>query len=94
MSGASDWLAFASEDLQVAELTLASHLYNQVCFHAQQCTEKALKAWLVHHGQPPPRTHQMNEYIIAAMPTAIALSRSLRNGHINFGSFLYSHPLP
>jgi HEPN domain-containing protein len=53
MNGANDWLAFAAEDLQVAELTLTSDLYNQVCFHAQQCTEKALKAWLVHQGQLP-----------------------------------------
>lgn len=59
MNGATDWLSFAAEDLQVAELALAAHLYNQVCFHAQQCAEKTLKAWLVHHGQPAPRVHQM-----------------------------------
>ena len=36
MNGATDWLSFAAEDLQVAELALTADLYNQVCFHAQQ----------------------------------------------------------
>jgi HEPN domain-containing protein len=40
------WLAFAREDLRMAELALAEDIYNQVCFHAQQCVEKAIKGWL------------------------------------------------
>ena len=38
------WLAFAHEDLRVAEIALPEGLFNQVCFHSQQCVEKALKA--------------------------------------------------
>jgi HEPN domain-containing protein len=37
------WLAFAREDLCMAELALPAGIYNQACFHAQQCAEKAVK---------------------------------------------------
>lgn len=60
MSETPNWLHFAAEDLQVAELTLEAGIYNQTCFHAQQCVEKALKAWPAHHGHAPPRVHQMS----------------------------------
>ena len=32
-------------------------LFNQVCFHAQQCVEKALKAFIAAGGVAPPKTH-------------------------------------
>jgi HEPN domain-containing protein len=47
------WLAFAREDLHMAELAMAETLWNQVCFHAQQGVEKALKAWLADRGETP-----------------------------------------
>jgi HEPN domain-containing protein len=31
------------------------------CFHAQQVIEKSLKALLAFHGQPVPRTHDLEE---------------------------------
>jgi HEPN domain-containing protein len=46
MSEASDWIGFAREDLRVAEWAFSAEIYNQTCFHAQQCVEKVLKAWL------------------------------------------------
>lgn len=57
------WLTFAREDLRVAELALADGLFNQVCFHAQQCVEKAIKAYLERQGQTPPRTHRMADLL-------------------------------
>jgi HEPN domain-containing protein len=60
MSAASDWIYFAREDLQVAEWAFLAQIYNQACFHAQQCVEKALKARLCHHGTIPPRIHQLS----------------------------------
>jgi HEPN domain-containing protein len=33
--------------------------YDAVCFHAQQCVEKYLKAYLQEHGQPFPRIHDL-----------------------------------
>jgi len=57
------WLAFAREDLRMAELALTEGILNQVCFHAQQCVEKAVKGWLEQHDQLPPRTHRMADLL-------------------------------
>lgn len=37
------WLEFAHEDLVLAEAAFEKQIDNQVCFHAQQGVEKALK---------------------------------------------------
>ena len=51
-------MTFAREDLQAARVLLEKEIYNQSCFHAQQCIEKALKALLIYHqGHMPPRIH-------------------------------------
>lgn len=57
------WLAFAQEDLRVAKLVWEQEIYNQVCFHAQQCVEKALKGLLVVSGKIPPRTHAITDLL-------------------------------
>ena len=57
------WLTFAREDLRMAELALADGIFNQVCFHAQQCVEKAIKAFLESQGQASPRTHRMADLL-------------------------------
>ncbi len=60
---AERWLTFAREDLRVAELVLEEGIFNQVCFHAQQCVEKALKAALASRGQVPPRVHSITDLL-------------------------------
>ena len=68
MNGAIErWLVFAREDLRMAELALAEGIFNQVCFHAQQCVEKAIKGWLEQQGRIPPRTHRMAD-LLALLP--------------------------
>jgi HEPN domain-containing protein len=67
---ANRWLAFAREDLRMAELALVEAIHNQVCFHAQQCAEKAIKAWLEQHGRAIPRTHRMAD-LLALLPAAV-----------------------
>ncbi|MBC8497034.1 MAG: HEPN domain-containing protein [Anaerolineales bacterium] len=47
MSEATDWLFFAQEDLRVVDLTFSAEIYHQVCFHSQQCCEKAIKACII-----------------------------------------------
>jgi len=42
-----NWLDFAYEDLRMAELALKEKIYNQVCFHSEQCVEKVLKAIII-----------------------------------------------
>ena len=51
------WMGFAQQDLQMAELALNEGIYNQVCFHSQQCIEKCLKGLLANQEKTPPRTH-------------------------------------
>ena len=65
---AEHWLVFARQDLRMAELALTEDIYNQVCFHAQQCVEKAVKGWLEQQGQTPPRTHRMADLLTLLPP--------------------------
>jgi HEPN domain-containing protein len=53
------WLQFAAEDLRSAEILLTAELFNMVCFHSQQCVEKALKALLARLDKPIPRIHDL-----------------------------------
>lgn len=57
-----EWLEKADNDLiaarQIQELGKAAPA-DTVCFHAQQCVEKYLKALLIHLGIPFPKTHDI-----------------------------------
>ena len=64
---ARHWLTFARQDLRMAELALSEEIYNQACFHAQQCAEKAAKGYLEQLGRSPPRTHLMSD-LLALLP--------------------------
>ena len=63
MSEYERWLQFAREDLYMAELAIQAEIPNQVCFHAQQCVEKAVKGLLVNQGRPLPRTHRLGDLL-------------------------------
>ena len=58
-----NWLQFASEDLRLAELAQSEDIYNQVCFHAQQCAEKVLKAFILQRGKIHPQTHRLSDLL-------------------------------
>ena len=46
------WMASARSDLAIAGITLPPEaMYEQLCFHAQQAAEKALKALLLSLGE-------------------------------------------
>jgi HEPN domain-containing protein len=47
---AEQWFKRATENLQVAELSMPHDLYDPAFFHAQQCVEKSIKAALTHQG--------------------------------------------
>jgi HEPN domain-containing protein len=70
---ASRWLAKAGDDLTVATVVLerAGGVNWAACFHAQQATEKALKALLVAFGIDFPRSHAL-ERLLALLPARIA----------------------
>src|SRR5690348_490459 len=65
----SNWLAFAREDLRMAELAYGDGIWNQVCFHAQQCVEKMLKALLADQGFPVPQVHRLSD-LLSRLDTA------------------------
>ena len=57
-----EWIQKAEEDFYVASAAFRARkhpLHNAVCFHAQQCIEKYLKAVMVQHGIAFDRTHDL-----------------------------------
>ena len=62
------WLQFAREDLHMAELALQADIFNQVCFHGQQCAEKAIKGLLLHQERVVPRTHRLGDLLPLLSP--------------------------
>ncbi len=44
-------------------------LRDQICFHAQQCVEKYLKAWLQEANLRVPRTHDLNRLLNLIVPS-------------------------
>jgi HEPN domain-containing protein len=60
-----EWLAYADDDLCLAHWGLGlpdeqTPPYRLVAYHAQQCAEKCLKAYLVCQGVDFPRTHNIS----------------------------------
>jgi HEPN domain-containing protein len=61
-----EWLRYASDDLFTAR-----HMFEDVypkrteisAWHCQQCTEKALKAFLIANDIDPPRIHNLGELV-------------------------------
>ena len=70
MAVAREWIAKAENDLKNAANTLKMEEdcpTDTVCFHAQQCAEKYLKALLVWKGIPFPKTHDLPS-LMAILP--------------------------
>ncbi len=66
-----EWVAKAEEDFDTA-VTLARPrkrpLWAPLCFHAQQCVEKYLKARLNEASVHVPRTHDLEQLLNQALP--------------------------
>lgn len=79
MNGESErWLQFAGEDLQMAELAMQEAIYNQVCFHSQQCAEKSIKGLLVLQGKATPRTHLLGDLLTLLDPNPFTTSLDIQ----------------
>jgi HEPN domain-containing protein len=53
-------LRYAVSDLELARMSGTPQvLLESLCYHAQQCAEKALKALLIARGIPAPKTHNI-----------------------------------
>lgn len=60
------WLSYGDEDLRLARhaLTLSTGPpYRLIAYHAQQCAEKHLKAYLVFHRVDFPYTHNISRLL-------------------------------
>jgi HEPN domain-containing protein len=61
------WLEKAAEDLNTVEILWDEDGPNTViCFHCQQCAEKALKSFLVAQKKEPPKTHDLEKLLSLA----------------------------
>jgi len=70
---AHEWVTKAESDLRAAIYLLEprpGQPTDAVCFHAQQCAEKYIKAVLVFRGIDFPKTHDL-EKLSALMPAAL-----------------------
>ena len=70
-----EWVQRAEADyIAVQQLLLTANplLHNIICFHAQQCIEKYLKAWLQEADIRAPRTHNLEELLDLIVPTVPA----------------------
>ena len=60
----NEWIVKAEADFHTASRERAVEEwpnYDAVCFHAQQCVEKYMKAILIAKEVTPPRTHDLVE---------------------------------
>jgi len=65
------WLAYAASDLTMASIPLPEGArYEQLCFFAQQATEKSLKALLLFLGIDFPFTHNI-QLLVSLLPAEI-----------------------
>lgn len=69
-----DWLARAKSDLVLARLPLPEGAFPEdLCFHAQQAAEKALKAVYQHHGWTFRYTHDLDELVAGLKRQGLAI---------------------
>ena len=74
------YLENASKDLRTAERMSEEpgDFRDVVCFHAQQCAEKSLKAVLLAKGVETPRTHDL-ERLLEGLPDSLSRSEILND---------------
>ncbi len=73
---AKEWVEKAEGDYKAANVQWATNdpVYDDICFHAQQCVEKYLKAWLTEKEIDFPKTHDLEALAKLCMTTLPGLS--------------------
>ena len=75
---AGEWLAYARRDLAMAQAPLPEGaVYEQLCFHAQQAAEKAIKAVYRARGQIFRYTHDLDELLYGLERAGMAVPESI-----------------
>ncbi len=85
-----EWIAKAEEDyltLEIPARQRKKRVHDSVCFHAQQCAEKYLKALLVLHRISTPKIHDLGQLADLLNPRepAIALMTDLCDQLTRYG---------
>jgi len=68
---AKQWTVFADDDLRIARHAFklsSSCPYRIIAYHAQQCAEKYLKAFLVYKNVDFPYTHNLSRLLELCLP--------------------------
>lgn len=80
LASPGEWLAHARSDLAFARLGLNQDILpEQLCFHAQQAVEKALKAVLLHAGVDFPFTHDLEALLDTLSSAGIEVPDELQD---------------
>ena len=74
-----EWIKKAENDWRVAlnEWGLHDPVYDAICFHAQQCAEKYLKAWLIEQGIDFPKSHDLFAIANLCLPSLADVQKHL-----------------
>ena len=74
----NEWVIKAEEDCRTMEALYnnsPSGFANSICFHAQQCVEKYLKALITKHGMEPPWVHALESLLDLVVSKAPELEK-------------------
>lgn len=77
----TEWVQKAEGDMNTAQREFAVQdepNHDAVCFHAQQCAEKYLKARLIEEGLPVMRTHDLEILLNQLLPFEAGLADLLQ----------------
>ncbi len=92
----ADWLARSRGSLALAKVNKPAEGYwEDLCFHAQQAAEKALKAVLLHQGIAFRFVHDLNELLSALEAGGVIIPARLReSGTLNEFAVMTRYPGP
>jgi HEPN domain-containing protein len=91
----AEWVDKAEGDFTTAQRELRARKkpnYDAVCYHAQQSTEKYLKAWLQENGIIIPKTHDLVQ-LLSLCPENMGL-HSLRDGFSKLSAYAVEFRYP
>ena len=80
-----EWVQKAEGDMNTAQrefAVLEKPNHDAVCFHAQQCAEKYLKARIIEEGLPVTRTHDLEILLNQLLPIETGLTVLLQSVRI------------
>lgn len=91
---AEEWLARARADLALAKAPLpAGALYEDLCFHAQQAAEKALKAVYQRHGWTFRYVHDLKELLAGLRDKGLVVPDNLEEAtRLTSYAFQFRYP--